>query len=30
MEAADMQLPVIDYPLGGIFGQPQVEIRHPI
>jgi hypothetical protein len=29
MKLAGMQLPVLDYPLGGPMRQPQVDIRQP-
>jgi hypothetical protein len=29
MKLAGMQLPVLDYPLGGPLTQPQVEIQQP-
>ncbi len=29
MKLGGMQLPVIDYPLGGPMGQPQIEIQQP-
>jgi hypothetical protein len=29
LKFAGMKLPVIDYPLGGLFGQPQVERIQP-
>ena len=29
MKLGGMQLPVIDYPLGGPMGQPQIEIVQP-
>jgi hypothetical protein len=29
MKLAGMQLPVIDYPLGGLMQQPQIEVVEP-
>jgi hypothetical protein len=29
LKLAGMQLPVLDYPLGGPFGQPRIEIVQP-
>ncbi len=29
LKAAGQQIPILDYPLGGLFGQPQIEIIQP-
>jgi hypothetical protein len=29
MKAFGAQLPILDYPLGGLFGQPQIEVHQP-
>jgi hypothetical protein len=29
MKLAGAQLPLIDYPLGGLMGQPQIEVQQP-
>jgi hypothetical protein len=29
MKLAGMELPLIDYPLGGLMGQPQYDVQQP-
>ena len=29
MKLAGQQLPILDYPLGGLFQQPQIEVHQP-